>query len=139
METIKLRHEALKKALLSLQKGLNVFNKKQLKEDQEEYLMVRDGLIQRFEYCIDSFWKFIKWYLEEVDGASVETTRPKEILRLALGGIINAEEHEILTDAISERNLTSHSYNENLATKIQEHIPAYLDVMQAITDRLKIE
>lgn len=69
----------------------------------------------------------------------VETTRPKEILRLALEGIITLEEHKILIDAIAERNLTSHSYNENLAIKIQNHIPAYYVVMKTIIDRIKID
>lgn len=77
--------------------------------------------------------------MEIVEKVPVESTRPKEILRLALDNIITQEEHDSLVDAIAERNLTSHSYNDSLATKIQNHIPTYLDVMQAITDRIKID
>lgn len=64
MEIIKLRHESLKKALLSLHVGLQRFSKAQHEYDLEDYLLMRDGFIQRFEYCTDTFWKFIKLYLE---------------------------------------------------------------------------
>lgn len=46
----KVRYRELQKALLSLQKGLRVLKDTQQEDDHEEYLMVRDGLIQRFEY-----------------------------------------------------------------------------------------
>ncbi len=139
MEIVKLRYETMQKALLTLQKGLEVLKNIQKREDSEEYIIMRDGLIQRFEYCIDSFWKFIKLYLEVVKGTSVETTRPKEILKLALDDVIALEEYQVLIDAILERNLTSHSYNENLAIEIQDHIPAYFSAMKNIIDRIKID
>ncbi|HEV2600839.1 MAG TPA: HI0074 family nucleotidyltransferase substrate-binding subunit [Candidatus Babeliales bacterium] len=138
MEIITLRYKALQKALLSLHNGLHTFKEHQQKEHQEEYFMMRDGLIQRFEYCIDTFWKFIKLYLEEIQKVSMESTTPREILKKALNGIITPEEHTILTKALADRNLTSHSYNEELAIKIQNHIPAYSTVMKSIIDRIKI-
>jgi len=139
MKTVNLWHRTLQKFLLSLEKGLRIFKNTDPKKDLEKYFLMRDGLIRRFKLCIDSFWKFIKLYLEEVQKASVDTTKPKEILRLAIGDIITSEEHDILIEAISERNLTSHSYNEDLATEIQHHIPAYFTVMKQIIDRIKID
>jgi nucleotidyltransferase substrate binding protein (TIGR01987 family) len=138
MEIVKLRYETLQKALLTLRDGIHTFANYQGKESKEEYPLIRDGLIQRFEYSIDTFWKFIKLYLEEVQKVSIQSATPREILKKALPDIITPEEHTILTKALADRNLTSHSYNEELAVTIQNHIPAYLDVMQAITDRLKI-
>lgn len=139
MEIIKLRYQSLQKALLTLKDGLQILKEIEHSKSKEEYQIIRDGLIQRFEYCIDFFWKFIKLYLEIVQGISFETTRPKEILRVALEDIITQEEHDILIDALTERNLTSHSYNEELAIEIQNNIPIYFSVMQNIIDRIKID
>lgn len=47
----------------------------------KDYTLMRDGLIQRFEYSIDSFWKFLKMYLEEVQKVSIEPASPKAILK----------------------------------------------------------
>ncbi len=72
----------MQKAVLSLQKGLKILNVVEQEKSQEEYLLIRDGLIQRFEYCIDFFWKFVKLYLEVAQGAVIETTRPREKLKI---------------------------------------------------------
>lgn len=139
MEIIKLRYEALQKALLTLQDGVSTIQENAHLANRKEFIMMRDGLIQRFEYCIDTFWKFIKLYLEDVQKLAIESTAPKEILKKAVGNTITLEEHTLLIKALGNRNLTSHSYNEDLAEEIQQHIPAYLAVMQTITDRIKIE
>lgn len=139
METIKLRYEALQKALLILQGGIRIIHETTYDQNEEVYIVMRDGLIQRFEYCIDTFWKFIKLYLEEVEKLSLESKAPKEILKKAVEGVITLEEHTVLIKALGDRNLTSHSYNENLAAEIQRQIPVYYITMKTIIDRIKID
>jgi glucan phosphorylase len=53
--------------------------------------------------------------------------------------LITGDECEALLDSVSERNLTSHTYNEETAERIQQHIPFYYGTMKAIIDRLKID
>ncbi|HXW86422.1 MAG TPA: nucleotidyltransferase substrate binding protein, partial [Candidatus Bathyarchaeia archaeon] len=59
---IEYKYDALCKALRTIEKGLA-----KIKEtsDVDTLEMFRDSIIQRFEYTIDSFWKFLKIYLEE--------------------------------------------------------------------------
>ena len=59
MEIVKIRYQALQKALLTLESGLDIFDDKEA-ESREIHGLMRDGIIQRFEYSIDSFWKFLK-------------------------------------------------------------------------------
>lgn len=141
MEELILKYNAMRKALKTLEKILYKIDVlSQSKLDEEMSILIRDSIIKRFEYCIDSFWKFLKLYLEEVQKIDVEIASPRNILRLSLeSGIITNSEHKILVDAISDRNLTSHSYNEVLAHKIQQRIPPYFVTMKTILNKLCID
>lgn len=139
MEIIKLRHLTLKKALLTLENGLQDIQAAESKKLRFHALM-RDGAIQRFEYCIDSFWKFLKLYIETRNSIFIESPSPRTILRATLqAALINDTECKILLDALSERNLTSHTYNETLADTIYSHIPLYLTTMKTITERFSLQ
>lgn len=136
MEIIKVRHAALQKALLTLESGLTIFDNDEIM-DHELYGLMRDGVIQRFEYSIDTFWKFLKLYIEIKHGVVVEPPSPRAVLRTSLTTqLVTQEELDSLEDCVSDRNLTSHSYNEEVADKIYTHIPRYYQVMKAIVDRL---
>ena len=137
MEAVKLKRMAMQQALLTFQKSLALLEQSQEK-DQEVCKLMRDGMIQRFEYSIDNFWKFLKIYLEIIKQIPIELPSPREILKLALNRVlITDDEYKILILAISDRNLTSHTYNEALAEEIQEHLLSYYLTMQAIIDRLQ--
>lgn len=137
MEALKLKSLAMQQALLTFQKSFVTIEQSQEK-DPDVHKLMRDGMIQRFEYCIDNFWKFLKIYLETVKKISITLPSPREILRLALDSIlITDDEHIILIRAISARNLTSHTYNEELAAEIQKNLLSYYITMQAILNRLQ--
>lgn len=135
---IALRYQALKQALSTLGDGLEGLENTTY--TLKEYMLMRDGVIQRFEYCIDSFWKFLKLYLESELKVSVESSAPRYILRLSLTTkIINDEECSILIRCVTDRNLTSHTYNDEIAETIQSHIPRYYKTMQMVVDKLEIK
>ena len=139
MEELKLRYQAMRQALLTLEEGLQEIEKP-LPDRPKAYKLMRDGVTQRFEYCIDLFWKFLKNYLEIVQKMSVETPSPNKIIRLSLNlKLITDAEFDVLFRCVYDRNLTSHTYDENTAEKIQEHIPLYHATMQAIVCRLEID
>lgn len=134
MEKLTVRHDALDKALKTLEKSLSKLEHKKFDDYQE----LRDSIIQRFEYSADTFWKYLKDYLRVVRGVEIDLARPKEIFKeCAETKIITQEESELCFKLIEDRNLTSHGYNEATAEKISRSIPKYYALMHTILERLK--
>ncbi len=130
MESLNTRHRALNKCLDSLQESLELFNSK-------EYLnlhkQLRDSVIQRFEFTIDTFWKFLREYLEEKHGVTFSLVSPREVLKTALTvQIIKKQDFESFEQMLQDRNLTSHTYNELLAEEISNRIQKYYPLLDSI-------
>ncbi len=136
MEIIEKKYTSLKKALETLRKSLIILKDP---KNQDLYDSLRDSTIQRFEYSIDSFWKFLKFYIQEKENVDFESSSPRIILRRAEEiGLINKELHEILIDCLADRNLTSHVYNEETADSIVKNIPNYYETMKSIIDTINL-
>ena len=72
---------------------------------------IRDSVIQRFEFSIEPAWKTAK------KTKGVTTSAPKDVIReMAQSGYI--EDVAIWLKAIDMRNLSSHTYKENLAEQV---------------------
>ncbi len=98
-----------------------------LKRSWSEDEAVRDSVIQRFEFTIETCWKFYQAYLASLD---IEALYPKEVFRQVLKlKLITDDETEMCLEMIDDRNLTSHTYNEDLAVQIAEHIAGYEPVL----------
>lgn len=76
---------------------------------------VRDGVIQRFEFCTELAWKTLREYL--LDQGYVDLNSPKAVMRKAYAvGFLTDEEGWLrLIDA---RNQTSHIYDEATAQRV---------------------
>lgn len=136
MESLETRYSATKKCLASLHESLTTIENPKFKEI---YKQLRDSVIQRFEYTIDTFWKFLRAYLEEKHGASFSLVSPKEVLRTALQAqILTQQEFNFFIDMVQDRNQTSHTYNELLAESIKKHIFNYYHIVKNVMDRLSI-
>lgn len=140
---LKNKKAQLNQMLITLDRGINLYEKKCITFDAEnpdavdELAAFRDSVIQRFEYCTDGFWKIIKIYLEQIEGITLETTGPKPIARTAaLHHVISEEESAALIQMIEERNKTSHIYQEEIADEIAKSAPKALLLMQTILNRL---
>jgi len=134
VEKLILRRNVLEKALKTLEKSLDKLVQKRFTDYQE----LRDSIIQRFEYSVDTFWKYLKDHLRVALGIEVEFARPKAVLKACYDAkIISQEEFDICIDLIEDRNLTSHGYNEDLAEEISKHIPKYFNLMKQILEKLK--
>lgn len=57
MEELKIKKDILLQALSTFEESLEIMNNPKY---EEIYETTRDSAIQRFEYTIDSFWKFLK-------------------------------------------------------------------------------
>lgn len=117
-----------------------VLDKLQTDVPAEYMLELRDSAIQRFKYSIDTFWKFLKIYMQDYLKMSVESAAPRAIIKDALtADLLSREEFEKLMQAITNRNETSHAYNESIAQDVLQELPALYDVMHSILIRIDIK
>ena len=96
----------------------------------------RAGIIQFFEMTFELAWKVLKDYLES---EVYMVKSPRETVKQAfqIGLIDNGH---IWIDALSNRNLTTHTYDEELATKMtSEILNAYLPELDKLYNKLSEE
>jgi len=101
---------------------------------QESYSeMERAGLIQFFEFTFELAWKTLKDYLES---EGYVTKSPKETLKQAFQIGLLADGHTWM-DALEDRNLLAHTYDEKTSLKVQglikkKYFPAMKSLYQAL-------
>lgn len=118
------RFSNFNKAVLKLEESVNYIKHNYLNgedEPEDENLenvveeLIKEGLIQRFEYTHELAWNVMKDYAffqgNSTIGGSRDATR--EAFKLQI--IQNAD---IWMDMIQSRNKTSHTYNEEIANEI---------------------
>lgn len=95
----------------------------------EKSPVVRDAAIQRFEYTFEALWKAAQAYHRHVDG--IGAASPKSVIRAAYqSGILTEEDSRAAMQMAEDRNLTVHTYNEELAELIYSRLPAYASLMR---------
>ncbi len=120
MERVKERLSVAKKALTALKEAVN---RKDLTE------LERDGAIQRFEFTYEAVWKAVQAYLNDVEKINVSS--PRGIVRESFKeGLLNEDEAKKVMDMVAERNLTVHTYNEELAQAIFNRLTGHEAVME---------
>ena len=90
-------------------------------DDYKKYPLdsVRDGAIQRFEFCTELAWKTMREYL--LDQGYTNINSPKEVIKQAFAfGMI--EDSKVWLELLNDRNLTSHVYDEATARAIFDRI-----------------
>ena len=98
-----------------------------LKEAVEEFRqsdsdVVRDGLIQRFEFTYELAWKSTKEVLEEI--GIIDKNSPKTVIKEAYAQKMIVNENNWLL-MLKDRNTTSHVYKDELAKEIADRIADY--------------
>jgi nucleotidyltransferase substrate binding protein (TIGR01987 family) len=106
--------------------------------NKQLFVIMRDSLIQRFEYCTDLIWKVLKAYLEEIEKVDVAGFSPRLIVRAAVhAGLFSESEGNDCMKTIESRNKTSHIYHQEMAQIIADKVPESYALMQKITDRIQ--
>lgn len=91
-------------------------------------LIERDAAIQRFEYTVEACWKAARAVLAEYFG--LELASPKPVVRAcAQNGLFAEIDARAAMDMIDDRNLSSHTYNEELAIAIFSRLAAHEAVL----------
>jgi hypothetical protein len=73
MDNLKFKYESTKKSIQGLRQVITILDTKQqtmplLIDAQTNRQILRDSLIQRFEYSVDTLWKYLKHYLVQTRG-----------------------------------------------------------------------
>lgn len=90
---------------------------------------IRDSVIQRFEFSIELAWKTSKKLM------GTPTSAPKDIIReMAQSGYIT--DVEAWLKAIDMRNLSSHTYKENLANDVYAFIQNFVSELEALVKKV---
>ena len=122
----------LEKALKTLEEVL----KEQIENPQS--LAIRDGAIQRFEYCFEIAPKTLRRILKRIldSSESVDEMPFKEMIRIAAKkGLI--EDPQVWFNFREARNKTSHAYDEDIAQEVFNQIPAFLEAAKKLLIKLK--
>ena len=87
--------------------------------------LVVDACIQRFEFCIELTWKTLKKCLA-IEG--IEANTPRECVQQAYS-IHWINDESVWLSMLKDRNLTSHTYKEDLALEIYHRLPLHYQAM----------
>lgn len=96
---------------------------------------VRDGVIQRFEFCTELAWKTVREYL--IEQGYVDINSPKSVMKTAFSDGLLTNENGWL-EILESRNITSHVYDEKTAETIFESIKdVYTPLFSELIETLK--
>ena len=134
------------KALSKLEEAVDYINKDVLDEDDpidsddvEDVLdeMIKEGLIQRFEYTHELAWNVMKDYAAYQGNSNIGGSRDasREAFQLNL-----VTDGQVWMDMISSRNKSTHTYNEEIAKEIytkilNEYYPAFLEFRKNMEEK----
>ena len=105
----KQRFENFEKAYRLLERTLEISNPSEAE---------RAGLIQFFEMAFELSWKLMRDYLQE-QGFTINS--PKQAIKQAFQSDLIRDGHTWI-DALNDRNLTVHTYEESNAVEIERRI-----------------
>ena len=124
------RFQNFEKAYQVFQRRLNDYERDR---NSEAFQM---SLVQAFEILMELAWKTLKDYLEN-EGMMVAT--PKAVIRQAFQSEIIGSGDEWM-EALNQRNLTSHTYEEKTARLVLEFIEIrFAPIVRDMYRRLKNE
>ncbi|PKN40309.1 MAG: nucleotidyltransferase [Deltaproteobacteria bacterium HGW-Deltaproteobacteria-18] len=89
----------------------------------------RAGLIQFFEMAFEQSWKLLKDY-QEAEGFTI--TSPRQAIKQGFQSGLVTDGHAWIS-ALEDRNLTTHTYNEQTANLVEQKIRnAYFPLLKAL-------
>ena len=109
----KKRFENYKKAFRTLEKAYTLAQSRELTD------LEKQGMIQGFEFTFELAWNVMKDYLEEQGINGIIGS--KDTVRHAFKNDL-IEDGQIWMDMIESRNMSSHSYDEEIAEKLFKKI-----------------
>jgi nucleotidyltransferase substrate binding protein (TIGR01987 family) len=122
---------SFQKALVSLDRA--IVRAEQTPGDEE----LRDAVIQRFEYTFELAWKTLKRQLEQ------EVAEPASVDRLAFHDLLREAATRALVPDVEawmeyrrQRNITSHSYDEEKARSVYRTVLRFAPDAKALAEEI---
>ena len=98
--------------------------------------VVRDAAIKRFEYTLEITWKLAQTYLREKE--SIDLVSPRRVIRACFDmSFLNEDETKQFLDMINDRNLTTHTYDEETAQAIYDNLNAYYKLLDLLINKVR--
>ena len=127
------RFSNYQKALMRLSEAVDVLNSQDI-VNVLELTLLKEGLIQRFEYTHELAWKVMKDYLEYQGYVDIRGSR--DAIRKSLE--LNTISDRRWMSTIEARNLTSHNYDDETAENIYgEIIEVYYPLFIEFENKMK--
>ena len=128
MRSIDFKYMNLKKAYNRLKEVSDLYDGK---DD-----IIRDSLIQRFEFTYELTHKTLKEFMKYL-GVSLENSFPRTIFKKAYVNNLISDD-KVWINLLEDRNSTSHIYNENLADEVADRVVKYyVDAIGELVDNLE--
>lgn len=100
---------------------------------QEKNEFTRNSSIQCFEFTLELIWKTLKRVL---DKKGVNVTSPRDVFRLAARENLLSDP-KVWFAYIELRNLSSHTYKEEIAEKIYSELFAFASLSDELIQKLR--
>ncbi|MCS7165946.1 MAG: nucleotidyltransferase substrate binding protein [Candidatus Calescibacterium sp.] len=123
------RLDNYEKALVQLRKAVLIYKQKEINELEQQ------GLIKAFEYTFELSWNLMKDYLifQGISGISGSRDTIKNAFKFEI-----IEDDKVWLEMIEARNLTTHTYDEELAKEIAKKIvDKYYSVLEKLLKKFK--
>ena len=127
---------SMERAVKALEVALDIYDRSPLPDDHAEKTVLRDGVIQRFEFTCELSWKMLKRHLEEYGLERPDRLSNRDLFRVG-------REQELIDDPekwflyLRMRNLTSHVYDDLKATEVFQAAKRFLPDAQYLLERLQ--
>lgn len=125
----------LQKAVSSFESALNASfeNLDSIGDD-----LIKNGRIQKFEYCAELAWKVAKMFLELK--TALLANSPKTVYKgLFQSELIDEDLYSFLFSTIEHRNMLSHIYKEEMYDVVYKELPVHLQAFKNLIKVLKLE
>jgi nucleotidyltransferase substrate binding protein (TIGR01987 family) len=97
---------------------------------------IRNGWIQKFEYCTELAWKLAKVLLEWKNGQVISAS--KNVYReLFITNYISEDLSIALLETINDRNRLSHVYKEEVFELVLQYLPKHIQTFLALLEIFK--
>mgnify|MGYP003592704161 CR=1 FL=1 len=130
--------ESFRRAIEAFKIAFDIYDCNTLPDFMPEKIVLRDGVIQRFEFTFELSWKTLKRYLEEYGLEQVDTMTNRELFRVGFEqGLL--DNPEVWFHYLKMRNQSSHLYNETKAAIVFSAARNFLHDVQSLFQRLEVK
>jgi len=123
----KQRFQNFERAYLLLKRSLDIHAPSEIE---------RGGIIQFYEIAFELSWKLMKDFLENI---GIDSQGPKGVIKNAFRENLISDGHAWI-DALEDRNLTVHTYDEKIAKEVEFKIRnQYFRLIEELYQWMKLE